>query len=194
MKSMDWLALTRITVSRVLGIAAVAVFAFACSDGSDDVATSADASARKNGQLNGNDEPNGNCESAPADYIIGAPLVEGATWTYTITTLPGAKCISHFIIDLNNCPGAEPPLSTALITNATVNGAPATVKSSEGEGTGCTVDSDSIIKFDDIVCATTYVISFTLPQVYGNNLATSAWIKAGCSCHEYTIQGPCCPQ
>ena len=37
MKSIDWLALTRINVSRVLGIVAVVVFAFACSDGSDDV-------------------------------------------------------------------------------------------------------------------------------------------------------------
>ena len=192
MKSIDWLALTRIKMSRVLGIVALVAFAFACSDGSEDVATSADASARKN-NLNANND-NSNCESAAADYIIGAPLVEGATWTYTITTLPGAKCISHFIIDLNNCPGAATPLSAAAITNATVNGAPANVSSSEGNGTGCVVDSDSFIKFDEIACASTYVISFTLPQVFGNNLATSAWIKAGCSCHEYTIQGPCCPQ
>ncbi len=56
MKSIDWLALTRIKMSRVLSIAAVVVFAFACSDGSEDVTPSADASARKNG-LNANDNP-----------------------------------------------------------------------------------------------------------------------------------------
>ena len=49
MKSIDWLALTRLKMSRVLGIVAVVVFAFACSDGSEDLAgPPADASARKN--------------------------------------------------------------------------------------------------------------------------------------------------
>jgi hypothetical protein len=200
MKSIGWLALTRIKVSRVLSIAALVVFAFACSDGSEDVTPSADASARKNPNLNVNNEPNGNCESKKEDYLIqvgnsdGTPEDGSACWKYTITLAPGAKAISHFIIDLNNCPiPQETPLSIERFTSAKVNGVDWPLSSSEGNGTGCTV-SDNIVKFDNLPSAQIYEIEFCLNPVYHNALPTTVWIKAGCTCNEWvdSIQGPCC--
>ncbi|HEX6890557.1 MAG TPA: hypothetical protein VF141_07690, partial [Chryseolinea sp.] len=75
MKSIDWLSLTSIKLSRVLGIAALVVFAFACSDGSEDLATPpADASAKKN---NLNAQSNGGCESSKDDYVISVVNEDG---------------------------------------------------------------------------------------------------------------------
>jgi len=201
MKSIDWLTLTRIKASRVISIVALVVFAFACSDGSEDVTPSDDASARKNANLNANDNtPNGNCESKKEDYTIvvdnwdGTPEDGSACWKYTITLAPGAKDISHFIIDLNNCPDPErTPLSIERFTSASVNGVPWILSSSEGNGTGCSV-SDNIVKFDNLPSATVYVLEFCLNPVYHNALPTTVWLKAGCTCNVWVeeIHGPCC--
>ena len=82
MKSIDWLTLTRIKASRVISIVALVVFAFACSDGSEDVTPSDDASARKNANLNANDNtPNGNCESKKEDSLPSL-LTTGMYWRW----------------------------------------------------------------------------------------------------------------
>jgi len=200
MKSIGWLALTRIKMSRVLSIAALVVFAFACSDGSEDVTPSADASARKNG-LNANDNPNANCESKKEDYSIvvenpgdGTPEDGSPCWKYTITLAPGAKAISHFILDLDNCPPPYTGVTFDNIISSKLNGEDWPVSSSEGEGTGCDVTSTQIVKFDNLPDAQVYVLEFCLNQGFHNYLKTSVWIKAGCICHEWDniIDGPCC--
>jgi hypothetical protein len=201
MESIDWLALTRIKMSRVLSIAALVVFAFACSDGSEDVTPSADASARKNG-LNANvNTPNGNCESKKEDYTIvvenpgdGTPEDGSPCWKYTITLAPGAKAISHFILDLDNCPAPYTGVAFENIISSKVNGEDWPVSSSEGEGTGCDVTSSRIVKFDNLPDAQVYVLEFCLNQGFHNYLDTSVWIKAGCICHKWEeiIDGPCC--
>jgi len=197
MKSIDWLTLNRQRTMRVLGVVALAFVAFACSD--DSVAPSgpgADAAARKNkaiSSLSANSETSNS--TTPADgYCIVVENVPGSPcWKYTITRKEGAKAISHFILDLNNCPNpAVTPLSINNILNATVNGQPAILDSSEGN-TGCEIASTSFVKFDDLSDAGVYVIEFCLNASYGNFLETTAWIKAGTSCHSYVVQGPCCP-
>jgi hypothetical protein len=198
MKSIGWLSLTHVKMSRVLGIVALVVFAFACSDGSEDLAgPPADASAKKN---NLNAQNNGGCESSKDDYQIkvyntdGTPEDGSAYWKYVITLKPGAKAISHFIIDLNNCPiPQDTPLSIERLGSAKVNGVDWPLSSSEGDGTGCDV-SDNIVKFDNLPEAGVYVIEFYTNPVYHNALPTTVWIKAGCSCLEWVdaIHGPCC--
>jgi len=202
MKSMDWLThIRRGTVTMVSALLLLG-FSFSCSDDSVDLASGpgADASARKN-KLNTQDASNAKCESAKADYNIQVQNSDGtdedgsACWKYTITLAPGAKAMSHFIIDLNNCPlPQDTPLNITRFTSASVNGVAWPLSSSEGDGTGCNVFSDNIVKFDNLPDAQVYVIEFCLNPVYHNALATTVWIKAGCSCHEWfdSIQGPCC--
>jgi hypothetical protein len=194
MKSIDWLAPRHMLSRAVVAISLVA-FAFACNDESADLASPpADAAAKKNNSVQNTGSP-GNSASAATDYCIADPVVEGNTWTYTITRKPGAKAISHFIIDLNNCPLTEVPLlTTASFLSATVNGVPWPLSSSEGSGTGCDLGgSPSIVKFDNLPDAPVYVIQFTLNGSFHNFLTTPAWIKAGTSCHQYEIHAPCCP-
>ncbi|HEY5916165.1 MAG TPA: hypothetical protein VIU13_02125 [Chryseolinea sp.] len=193
MKSIVWLALTRLKMSRVFGIAAVVVFAFACSDGSEDVTPSADASARKNAKVNSNTETNGKCESKLEDYTLEV-LNNGTFWRYTITLAPGAKAISHFIINLDNCPNPGSGVAFSNVLWAKVNDVQWYLSTSEGGGTGCDVSStNNIIKFDNLPEAQVYVLEFNLNKVFGNVLPTTAWLKAGCSCHFIEeIDGPCC--
>ena len=186
MKSIDWLALTRLRMARILGIVTLVVFAFACSDDSEDVAISADAAARKNKEVQ-----NSLSSTVSEDAYCINVYNEGTYWRYTITLKEGAKGISHFILDLNNCEWNQ-TLSIANIVSATVNGAAANLSNSEGEGTGCVLTTDNFVKFDDLVEAEEYVIEFTLDQVFGNALMTTAWIKAGQSCIPYVVHGPCC--
>lgn len=202
MKSIDWLTIAPLKMSRILSVVALVVFAFACSDGSEDLAGPPDgASARKDNAAVNTPNENGNCESSKDDYIIsvvnndGTPADGSACWKYTITLQPGAKAMSHFIIDLNNCPiPQDTPLSIERFTSAKVNGVDWPLSSSEGEGTGCDVFSDNIVKFDNLPDAQVYEIEFCLNPVYHNALPTTVWIKAGCSCLEWldAIQGPCC--
>jgi hypothetical protein len=190
MKSIDWLALR---MSRVLGIAVLAV-AFSCADDSEDFGPGGDASARKKAAAsNSQNTPNSNSQSSASDYCISDPVTDGYNWSYTITLKPGAKAISHFIIDLNNCPDPEAPLLTIdNFVSATVNGVDWPLSDSEGN-TGCDLGgSPSIVKFDNLPEATVYVITFELNGAYHNYLTTPAWIKAGTSCHQYEIHAPCC--
>lgn len=193
MKSMDWLLLRR---SKVVAIAALLALASACADDSEDLTgPPADASARKPEKVSSSSSSSpGNSASSASDYCIADPVTDGVTWTYTITRKPGAKAISHFIIDLNNCPDETQPLLTiANITSATVNGVDWPLSDSEGSGTGCDLGgTPSIVKFDDLPDADVYVIQFVLDASRHNYLTTPAWIKAGTSCHQYEIHAPCC--
>jgi hypothetical protein len=179
MKSISWLTLTRQGTVRVLFSVAMILFWSACSDDSADLSPSADASAKSN-----------KSQSHPGDYSIVA-TVDGKVWTYTITKNPGAKGLSHFILDLNNCEFNQTLSINSILPGATVNGQPAVLSSSEGK-TGCELTTDNFVKFDDLPDAAVYVIVFELDKVYGNVLLTTAWLKAGTSCHSYVINGPCC--
>jgi hypothetical protein len=184
MKSIYWLALTRRNMPRAVVMIALVALAFACNDESAELAgPPADASAKKPVSVND-----------ASDYCIAGPETDGITWTYTITRKPGAKAISHFIIDLNNCPDTEQPLLTiANFVSATVNGVPWPLSDSEGSGTGCDLGgTPSIVKFDDLPDAQVYVIQFVLDAARHNFLTTPAWIKAGTSCYQYEIHAPCC--
>ncbi|MBA4056329.1 MAG: hypothetical protein C0490_16560 [Marivirga sp.] len=176
MKSINWLALTRQGTVRVIFSVVMIVFWSACSDDSADLSgPGADASAKST--------------SNAGDYTIVA-VKDGATWTYTITKLAGAKGVSHFILDLNNCEHNQ-TLAFSSILSATVNGQPADLSDSEGN-TGCDITTNNFVKFDNLPDASVYTIVFTLDKVYGNALLTTGWIKAGTSCHSYVINGPCC--
>jgi hypothetical protein len=182
MKSLHWLTLDRSTVVRALVIC-FAVIISACSE--DAVLSSAsDGSASGGGGK-------ANSGSNYGDYNI-AVTKDGTVWTYVITKNAGAKGLSHFILDLQNCPGRQ-TLDISDIVSATVNGQPATLESTEGN-TGCDVASvtSNFVKFDNLPDADTYTIVFELNQEYGNFLTTTAWLKAGTSCHAYVVQGPCC--
>src|SRR5688500_12189872 len=79
------------------GLLLMVVF-IGCSDG-----TELSLSKKKNLSVNNlNQNANSNSTSNMQDYQI-AYKVEGLTWTYTITKKVGAKNVSHFLINLNNC-------------------------------------------------------------------------------------------
>jgi len=137
-------------------------------------------------------EANPNSQSSAGDYSINVSK-DGAVWTYCITKNPGAKGLSHFILNLQNCGTRSVTISNILW--ATVNGQPATLETSEGN-TGCDVSevTTNFVKFDDLPDANSYTIKFELSQVFGNFVNTTAWLKAGTSCYPYTVNAPCCPQ
>lgn len=174
-------------------IPAVALLVVACSEPVD-----FSARGRENapGQLKKleateSDSP-GNSGGSADDYSIKVTK-EGTVWTYEICKGKGAKGVSHFILDLANCPWSS-SLTIGSIEWATVNGQPAKLESSEGN-TGCDVASvtSNFVKFDDLPDADKYVIQFELNREYGNVLETTAWIKAGTGCYSYVLNGPCCP-
>lgn len=175
-------------VTTGLGILLMIIF-IGCSDGSELSLSKKNGVSKKSASLTKNS--NSNAESNMADYQISY-VVDGLTWTYTITKKERAKGISHFIINLDNCGSSSSTMSN--IVSATVNGVPANLENSEGN-TGCDVASvtSNFVKFDDLPDASTYVITFTLNTLYGNFMSTTAWIKAGTSCHAYSITAPCCP-
>jgi hypothetical protein len=187
MKSKHWLALHRATIVRALVIC-FAVIISACSE---DAVLSSAADGSASGGGGKAKSGNNNSQSNYGDYNISVSK-DGKTWTYVITKNAGAKGLSHFILDLQNCPGRQ-TLDFSSIVSATVNGQPATLATSEGK-TGCDVASvtSNFVKFDDLQDADSYTIVFVLNQEYGNFLTTTAWLKAGTSCHAYTVNGPCC--
>jgi len=155
-----------------------------------------------NGQGGGGNKPlkiknnaaNNNSESSATDYKIEVTS-DGKIWTYVITLCEGAKGVSHFILDLENCPIEGSSANISNILWAKVNGVDAILETSEGN-TGCDVASvtSNIVKFDDLEDAKVYTIVFELNQEFHNFLTTTAWIKAGTSCHSYPdIPAPCCP-
>jgi hypothetical protein len=180
-------------MAMAFGAVALALVAIACSD--DSIAPSgpgADEAARKKNTIQ---TTTTSSSTTPADgYCIVVENEPGSPcWTYTITRKDDAKAISHFILDLNNCPRAGvTTLSLDNIIDPTVNDVAWPLDNSEGN-TGCEINTTSFVKFDDLPDAQVYVIKFCLDASYGNFLETTAWIKAGQSCHSYVVQGPCCP-
>lgn len=131
--------------------------------------------------------------SSFGDYEIGVNVsADGKVWTYTITPKKGAKNLSHFIIDLNNC-GLE-SATFANIVSATVNGAPADLTPTEGSGTGCNpqATTSNFVKINT-AAASSWVIVITFERGYQVVEAATAWVKAGTSCTKGTIKAPGCP-
>jgi hypothetical protein len=195
MKTYSWLNLIQRKMVRA-GIAmALAALVVACSE--DEIAVNPSNGQGGGGKnapksANAQKDSNSNSESSAGDYNITVTK-ECKVWTYVITKNGDAKDLSHFILDLNNCPWST-SLNISSIVSATVNGQPAVLESSEGN-TGCDVASvtSNIVKFDDLPDAPSYTIVFELNHEYGNALMTTAWLKAGNSCHAYVVNGPCCP-
>jgi len=180
MKTTYWLALMKVRFMSILFSLSLAVALSACSDESSDVAPDADAAGKK---------PNANSTSSAGDYTIEVSK-NGSVWTYVITKNPGAKGLSHFILNLQNC-----GLRSSTIDNilwAKVNGVDANLSNSEGN-TGCELTTTNFVKFDDLPDADSYTIVFEFDKVIGNYVNSSVWLKAGTSCVEYTVNAPCCP-
>jgi hypothetical protein len=115
----------------------------------------------------------------------------GATWTYTLTRSSAkAKAPGHFIVDFDAC-GAQGP-TIASIVSATVNGVNwlDQIEATEG-ATGCGVASTNFVKFDNLPEADTYVIQFTLDDVYPL-MDSAAWLKSGTVCSRNALPGPGC--
>jgi hypothetical protein len=167
------------------------VFATLISACTDDAVTAESQSTASEAAKSRSATGNSNSSSQQGDYTIQLTVV-GETWTYVITKNPGAKDLSHFILNFQNC-----GTSSATIDNilwATVNGQPAVLANSEGK-TGCDVYSvtSNFIKFDDLPSASSYTIVFEMDRIYGNFVGTTAWLKAGNSCISYAVLAPCCP-
>lgn len=180
MKSINWLPLMRSRIIRVFFSIAMVAFWAACSDDTVDLSGPAEDAAGRKNKLASSESSNSNSESNYGDYTIVATR-NGAVWTYVITKNPGAKGLSHFILDLDNCENNQ-TLSISSILWATVNGQPAVLEDSEGN-TGCELTTTNFVKFDDLQDASVYTIIFELDEVYGNVLLTTGWLKAGTSCH-----------
>lgn len=189
MKRFGWL--TRKT-SLLKMIPAVAFLVVACSEPVDFSAKPETPPGQLKKQEKANSQSPGNSGGSADDYTIKVTK-EGTVWTYEICKGEGAKGVSHFILDLDNCSWSS-SLSINSIKWATVNGQPAILEDSEGN-TGCDVSSvtSRFVKFDDLPDADKYIIQFELKSEYGNVLETTAWIKAGTGCYSYVVKGPCCP-
>jgi hypothetical protein len=191
MKSIQWLALSPVKALRVLLMSFVLIaFGTACTE---DAILSSDA---KGGGGNNNPLKQGNSENSTPQsdensFDIQVTTTDGITWTYVITKT-GKNALSHFIINLSNCDFSN-LLSPELIESATVNGQPADLDTSAGNGTGCEVTSTNIIKFDNLPEADVHTIVFVLKQQFHNYQSTEVWLKAGNSCLEYQVPGACCP-
>lgn len=173
--------------SLTLSIAAILFVISGCGDQSEVTPVQPVVSSSSSSEAT----PNAKSSSAAGDYTITV-TVDGRIWTYCITKKKGAKDVSNFSINLQNCGP-----NSATINNivwATVNGQPATLESSNGKN-GCNIQSvtTNFVKFDNLPSASTYKIVFKVDRVFGNFVPTTAWLKAGTSCHTYTTSAPCCP-
>jgi hypothetical protein len=127
-------------------------------------------------------------------YDVGVQVSEaggGATWTYTITkSTDEAKDLGHVILNFDTCGGQSPTI--ASIVSATVNGVNWLdhIEATEGV-TGCGVPSTNFVKFDDLPEAGTYVIEFTLDDVYPL-MDSAVWLKSGATCLRRALPGPGC--
>ncbi len=115
----------------------------------------------------------------------------GSTWTYTIAkATDDAKDLGHFILDFDTCGERSPTL--ASIVSATVNGVNWLDQLEATEGvTGCGVPSANFVKFDNLPDADTYVIEFTLDDIYPL-MDSAAWLKSGKVCLWKALPGPGC--
>lgn len=127
-------------------------------------------------------------------YDVGIQLSQsgaGSTWKYTITkTTNDTKDLGHFIVNFGNCGDQSPTI--ANIVSATVNGTKwmDQIEATEGK-TGCDVNSANFVKFDNLPPADTYVIEFTLDDIYPL-MDTTGWLKSGTSCVRKALPGPGC--
>lgn len=130
------------------------------------------------------------------DYnIIVNVSNDGSEWTYTITkTKSNSKTLSHFIINLNNCGDESATFSDVIY--ASVNGVETDLSTSEGSGTGCNpqATTTNFIKFPTFSSATSWVLVIKFDRGYEISTSGTAWIKAGTSCNQGTIQAPGCPK
>jgi hypothetical protein len=188
MKRISWLTQSP---SLLKVIPAVAFLVVACSEPVDFSAKPSTPPGQLKKQEKAANESSNN-SIGTANYSIKVTK-DGTVWTYEICRGEGAKGISHFILDLDNCSRSD-LLNIESIEWATVNGQPAKLESSEGN-TGCDVSSvtSRFVKFDDLPEADTYIIKFELEREYGNVFQTTAWIKAGQACYSFVVDGPCCP-
>jgi hypothetical protein len=130
----------------------------------------------------------------PGTYDVtvqSSQVGNGSVWTYTITKATSdTKDLGHFIINFANCGDQSPTL--ASIVSATVNGVNWLDQMEASEGnTGCDIDSGNFVKFDNLPPADTYVIEFTLDDIYPP-MDTTGWLKSGTSCVRQAILGPGC--
>ena len=127
-------------------------------------------------------------------YDVGVQVSEaggGATWTYTITkSTDKAKDLGHFILNFDTCGGQSPTI--ASIVSATAKGVNWLDQIEATEGvTGCGVQSANFVKFDNLPEADTYVIEFTLDDIYPL-MDSAAWLKSGAFCLRKAVPGPGC--
>jgi len=192
MKSIQWLALNPVKVVRVLVVSFVLItFGTACTEEAI-VSSDAKGGGGNNKPLKEANSENSNQQSFENSFDIQV-TTDGTTWTYVITKT-GKNALSHFILNLDNCDWSH-LLSPSMIESATVNGLPADLATTEGNGTGCDVESIStnIIKFDNLPDVDVHTIVFTLKQQFHNYQLTTVWLKAGNSCFTQEVHGPCCP-
>lgn len=165
-------------------VALMAIVFFACKKDANEPSLTSDS---KKGSANST--------SKFGDYEIALAVSNvGKTWTYTITRANAkAKDLSHLIIDLNNCADKSKSATFANIVSATVNGAPADLKPTEGSGTGCDPQSTTtnFVKIN-FASATQWVLVITFERGY-EIVAATGWVKAGTSCNSGAIQAPGCP-
>ena len=191
MKSIQWLALSPVKVVRVLLVSFVLIaFGTACTE---EAIVASDAKGGGNNKaLKEAKAKNDNTQSSENSFDIQV-TTDGTTWTYVITKT-GKNALSHFILNLDNCDWSK-LLSPSMIESATVNGSPAQLETSPGNGTGCNVEeiSTNIIKFDNLADVDVHTITFTLKQQFHNYQLTTVWLKAGNTCFTQEVHGPCCP-
>ena len=189
MKSIQWLALNPFKLVRALLLSLILIaFGTACTE---EAILSSDAKGGNNNKPLKEAKSENDNSSKENSFDIKVTTTDGITWTYVITKT-GKNALSHFILNLNNCDWSN-LLSPSLIKDATVNGQPADLDTSAGNGTGCEVTSTNIIKFDNLPDADVHTIVFVLEQQFHNYQSTEVWLKAGNSCLEYQVPGPCCP-
>src|SRR5262245_35235030 len=130
----------------------------------------------------------------PGSYDVSLQFSQAdnsTTWRYTITkTTSRTKDLGHFIVNFANCGDQSPKITN--IVSATVNGVTwlDQIEASEGN-TDCGVNSENFVKFDNLPAADTYVIEFTLNDIYPP-MDTTGWLKSGNSCVKKALPGPGC--
>jgi hypothetical protein len=131
---------------------------------------------------------------AGGDYTIAVDVSQTATtstFTYTITkTTTDTPDLGHFIIDFGNCGDQSP--TAANIVSATVNGVDwlGQIETTAGSST-CSVPSSNIVTFANLPPANSYIIVFTLNDVYPQ-MDAAAWLENGTTCVRKSVLGPGC--
>lgn len=192
MKSIQWLAHGPMKAARALLMIFVLIgLATACTE--EAIVSSEAKGGGGNKPAKEAKSENSNSQTFDNSFDIQVSTTDGITWTYVITKT-GKNRLSHFILNLSNCDFSN-LLSPSLIKEATVNGLPADLSTSEGNGTGCDVESvtSNFIKFDNLADVDVHTIVFVLERPFHNYQFTTAWLKAGNSCFTQEVHGPCCP-